>query len=407
MSHPRPSFSEVGDLVTFDEVSATGNAFAKMTILHITSLSLSYFRNHLQTRFELSPAPVVMTGANGSGKTSVLEAVSMLAPGRGLRKAKLSELSHVRGGQPWVVSARGQGRAGEVQIGTGLDPQQDERRVVRINSRTVRGHSELTEHLAMLWLTPQIEQLFQEGSSAERKFMDRLVYGFDPAHAARVQDYEQTMRERNRLLQDGRSEHHWLAALEQSMAEKASAIAASRLEALEHINRAMMDGGHSFPKAHLTVSGWLEDRLCAGDPAVATEQAFAEALAASRMADAGAGRALLGTHRSQLNVLHLGKHMPAGLCSTGEQKAVLLSIVLAQARASMHWKRLIPILLLDEVATHLDSTRRLELFEEICQIGAQVWMTGTDAALFDGLGRRAQYFRIEEGKVFHSDTSSS
>ena len=400
MNHPRPSLSEAGDLVQLDKISASGDALAAMTNLSISSLSLSHFRNYHDARIEISSKPVVITGSNGSGKTTILEAVSLLAPGRGLRRAKLSDIGNVRSQQPWAVAAKAAGQHGEVQIGTGLDPEQEDRRIVKIDGKLVRGQGELSNHLVMFWLTPQLEQLFQEGTSAERKFMDRLVYGFDPSHATRMNAYEQAMRDRNRLLQEHRRDNHWLDALEQTMAEHAASIAASRLEALAEINHAMTLATHSFPRSHLAVTGWLEDQLMRGEPAVMAEEGFRRALAENRAVDAAAGRALLGVHRSEFQVLHLGKQMPAAQCSTGEQKAVMLSIVLAQTRSIMRLKGQVPILLLDEMIAHLDATRRLELFEEICQTQAQVWMTGTDADLFADLGNKAQAFRIEEGKVF-------
>jgi DNA replication and repair protein RecF len=370
-----------------------------LKILSLSTLSMANFRNHTETRIEISSKPVVITGSNGSGKTTILEAVSLLAPGRGLRKARLGDLGNVRSSQPWAVATLLQGIHGEAKIGTGLDPENEERRLVKIDGKHA-GHSELSQHVAMLWLTPQIEQLFQEGASAERKFMDRLVYGFDPSHATRMNAYEQAMRDRNRLLQDNRNDSYWLDALEQTMAEHAASIAASRLEALANINHAMTLATHSFPRSHLAVSGFVEDPLMRGEPALAVEEGFRTALAQNRAADSAAGRALLGVHRSEFHVLHLEKQMPAAQCSTGEQKAVMLSMVLAQTRSMMHLKGLVPILLLDEMIAHLDSTRKLELFEEICQTQAQVWMTGTDAELFADLEGKAQAFRVEEGRIF-------
>ncbi len=416
-------------------------------ILSVASLSLRHFRNYSAMRMELSPARViVLAGHNGAGKTNVLEALSLLTPGRGLRKARISELDRLKVPSPfqgekskitpspfqgegwgegsfhgatnphptlslegrglnresWVVSARATGMQGDVQIGTGRDPEntsETDRRIIRIDGKPSRSQSELGRHLAMLWLTPQMEQLFQEGTSAARKFLDRLVYSFDPDHASRVNEYDYAMRERNRLLQAGNADAIWLDALEQTMAETASAIAVARLQTASSINHAMSLSRHGFPRAHIAVSGAAETPLEAGEPAVSVENSLRSAWAQSRRQDAAAGRTLSGAHRSEMRVTHLEKQMLADYCSTGEQKALLLSIVLAQARAGAMWRHVVPVLLFDEVAAHLDGTRRLELFEEICQIGAQTWMTGTDAAIFADLGENAQVFRVENGSI--------
>lgn len=351
--------------------------------------------------------PVILTGHNGAGKTNILEAISLLTPGRGLRRAKLGEMDYGYSsprkgkGGVWAVSALLYGMQGEIRIGTGRDPEmgETEKRLIRIDGKSFKSQAELGRHMAVLWLTPQMEQLFQEGLSAGRKFLDRLVYSFDGDHASRVNEYEFAMRERNRLLQMGRADPHWLDALEQTMAETGAAIAGARLHTAEHINHAIAHSPLSFPKAHITIHGVMEDALQIGEAAVAAEEAFRKTLAATRPVDAAAGRTLSGPHRSEMRVTHTGKQMPAESCSTGEQKALLLSIVLAQARSGARWHGVVPVLLLDEVVTHLDAARRAELFEEICAIGAQVWMTGTDAALFEGMHSRAQFFAVREGVV--------
>jgi len=372
-------------------------------ILSVSTLYLSNFRNYVSERIEVSNAPVVLTGHNGAGKTNILEALSLLTPGRGLRKAKLSEIDAIGGDLNWTVAATVQGMQGESKIGTGRDPEGDEssdRRILKIDGKIVRGQGELSRHLSMVWLTPQMERLFDEGTSAGRKFLDRLVYSFDPDHASRINEYEYAMRERNKLLERGGYDSSWLDALEQTMAETAAAIAQARLQTMSNINHAVSISGLSFPKAHMSMRGMVEEALHEGTPAVQMEEAFKRALLGNRNQDAAAGRTLLGIHRSELKVLHVDKGMPAGSCSTGEQKAVLLSIILAQARAGAMWRGVVPIMLLDEVIAHLDSTRKLELFQEICQIGAQVWMTGTDEKLFADLQGKTQFFRVENGRIF-------
>jgi DNA replication and repair protein RecF len=371
--------------------------------ISLSSLSLSNFRNYDSERIEISQQPVVITGANGAGKTNILEAISLLSVGRGLRRAKLSDISNVAAGQNWAISANLNGKLGHVKIGTGIGNdglEDNDKRLVKIDGKITRGQAELARHVSLIWLTPQMEQLFIEGASAGRKFLDRLVFSFDAEHASRVNEYEYHMRERNKLLQYGRADAGWLATTEQKMAGCAAAIATARLSTCEHINHMIASSPLSFPKGLLNVSGFVEDSLKAGNPAMEAENSLKNMLESSRNYDAASGRTSYGTHRSELGVIHIEKSMPAESCSTGEQKALLLSIILAQARSGSIWHRTIPIILLDEVVSHLDATRRLELFEEICDIGAQTWMTGTDAQLFAGLKEKAQFFKVENGKIF-------
>jgi DNA replication and repair protein RecF len=358
---------------------------------------------------EITPQLVVLTGENGAGKTNILEAISLLTVGRGLRRAKLSEidlknLPHQGGReqQPWAISANAIGRLGEVKIGTGRDAESLEnadKRIVKIDGKIVKGQAELTRHLSMIWLTPQMEQLFGEGASAGRKFLDRLVFSFDTEHASRINRYDHAMRERNKLLQLGRADKIWLDALEQTMAETAAAIAIARLATAEHINHTIVASALSFPKAHVDVCGFAEDLLKNGDSALAAENSLKTAFAEGRGADAAAGRTLTGTHRSEFVVTHVRKNMPAQSCSMGEQKAMMISIILAQARAGRQWHGVTPIILLDEVAGHLDAIKRFELFEEICDIKAQTWMTGTDFSQFADLQGKAQLFEVENGAI--------
>ncbi|MDE3015314.1 MAG: DNA replication/repair protein RecF [Pseudomonadota bacterium] len=386
---------------------------APRDVLSISSLSLHCFRNYASAHIEISPAPVVLTGRNGAGKTNILEAISLLTPGRGLRRARVSELNHRphpdllpvgKGDAPvedvWAVSANITGMQGSVQIGTGRDPEAEtDKRIVKMDGKTARSQAELARHLAMIWLTPQMEQLFNDGTSAGRRFFDRLVYSFDAEHASRINEYDFAMRERNKLLADNRADAAWLEALEATMAETGAAIASARLLACDHINHTIAASTLSFPKAQLEIHGAIENGLAGGETAVTIEEWFKKKLREHRGRDAAAGRALDGAHRSSLCVTHIEKSMPAERCSTGEQKALLLSIVLAQAQSGAKWHGVVPVLLLDEVAAHLDATRRLELFEEICQIGAQVWMTGTDPLLFEGMQGKAQFLRVENGSV--------
>jgi len=380
-------------------------------IISLQSLTLFNFRNYEYARMEISPSPVVLTGENGAGKTNILEAVSLLTIGRGLRRAKLSEIDKLTPNpqsptsNPWAISANLIGRLGEVKIGTGRDGESIEntdKRIVKIDGKLVKGQAELSRHTSMIWLTPQMEQLFGESASAGRKFLDRLVFSFDTDHASRINEYDYAMRERNKLLALGRGDKIWLDALEQTMAETASATALARITTADHINHTIASSPLSFPKAFVEARGFVEDLLKAGSSALEAENGLKTALADGRGRDGAAGRTLIGTHRSELCVTHLGKNMPAGSCSMGEQKAMMLSIILAQARAGSQWHGVTPIILLDEVAGHLDAVKRSELFEEITEIKAQVWMTGTDFSQFADLQGKAQFFKVEKNSAIQA-----
>ncbi len=374
----------------------------------LRSLRLTNFRNYSQLSLTLDAAPVVLTGANGAGKTNLLEAVSLLAPGRGMRRAKISDLDRVDAGvpnplaQPWAVLADLQAADDVVQLATGRDAeaasQGGERRLVRIDGQAASQQA-LAQHLNVVWLVPSMDRLFQEGATERRKFFDRLVYGFELDHARYVSAYEQTMRERNQLLSDRIYDDGWFSTLEAKMAEHAVVIAAYRLQVAERLNAVIASSPHDFPKAHITVDGMVENALAEGRAAVEVEGYFRDHLAAIRDQDRYAGRTGEGVHRSEWQVFHLGKGMEARQCSTGEQKAVLLSIILAVARARKLWGGGAPILLLDEVVAHLDIRRRGELAEEILDIGGQAWLTGTDAEPFGELARKAQFFTVSDAIV--------
>jgi DNA replication and repair protein RecF len=380
----------------------------------VTRLVLTDFRNYGYLKLNVAAGPVVLTGENGAGKTNLLEAVSFLSPGRGLRRAKLPEVTR-RGQQVWAVAATLQDQTGETDIGTGLEPQFAEqaadpantgqppsRRVVRIDGVPARSANVLADISVVGWLTPQMDRLFVEGASARRRFLDRLVYGFDTGHARRVSAYEKALRERSRLLRGGQRDAAWLAALESTMAEHGIAVAAARRDAVLRLGAAMDEGfglaGDAFPRAEVRVEGVVEDWL-QDHPAVEVESLFVDALQASRDQDAVAGGARTGPHRSDLGVMHGPKSMPANQCSTGEQKALLIAIVLADARLQAARLGRAPILLLDEVAAHLDDTRRSALFEELVAIGGQTWLTGTDAALFRPLQDKAQFVTVAHGEI--------
>lgn len=366
----------------------------------VTRLTLTEFRCYGQLRIELDPRPVVLTGPNGAGKTNLLEAVSFLSPGRGLRRAPLPEVTRrqATGGARWAVAAKLLTPTGEIALGTQLEPGEG-RRAVQIDGRPAPSQAAFGARAPMVWLTPQMDRLFGDAASQRRRFLDRLVFGFHPDHAGQLGAYERAMRERNRLLKESRADPAWLAALEDTMATTGTAVAAARRELVARLRGAeslMIEG--PFPRAELAVEGrieaWLEDR-----PAVDAEEAFRSLLCDNRRIDAAAGAATEGPHRSDLSVHHRAKAMPAAQCSTGEQKALLIGIVLANARLLAGERGAPPLLLLDEVAAHLDEARRAALYEEILALGAQAWMTGTDPALFAPLGDRARHLGVDDARV--------
>lgn len=386
------------------ETIATADA-ASAPALAVLRLGVSEFRSYPQAEVESGADSVVLTGPNGAGKTNLLEAVSFLAPGRGLRRAKLAEVERRGAERRWAVNATVTGPVGPVAIGTGRDPEGGEdgdRRVVRIDGVNQRGPATLAEHVALSWLTPAMDRLFADGSSARRRFIDRLVLGFDPDHARRVAAFEQAMRERGRLLESGSFDAGWLSALEETMAGEGVAVAAARKTLVDRLAVLAEEGEASsagaFPVPGMAMAGelatWLDTM-----PALEAEERLAAALAGSRRRDAEAGGAGAGPHRDDFAVVYRAKDAPARQCSTGEQKALLIAIVLSHARLVAAERGRAPLLLLDEIAAHLDPARRQALFREIGRIGVQAWMTGTDEMLFAPLTGRARFFRVAEGRV--------
>ena len=370
--------------------------------LAVRRLTLADFRCYAHLRLDTDPRPVVLTGANGAGKTNLLEALSFLAPGRGMRRASMADVARRESGSSaWAVAAVLDGPAGRMDIGTGRDGA-SERRAIRVDGQPARAR-DLAGLVSALWLTPAMDRLFIEGAGGRRRFLDRLVLGQDAGHAARSGAYEHAMRERSRLLRAGNGDGAWLTALEDAMARHGVAVARAREKTATRLDAACRDGLGAFPAARLTLAGAVEDWLAgqADDEAaaVAAEDRLRVALSRARARDAAAGAATLGPHRSDLAVRHGGKDLPAGQCSTGEQKAVLVSIVLAQARVRTLLSGLAPLLLLDEVVAHLDEARRVALFDELAGLNAQSWMTGTDDSMFAGFGKRAQFFRVADAMV--------
>ena len=369
----------------------------------ISSVRLTDFRNYASLSLDLGPEHVVLTGANGSGKTNLLEAISFLSPGRGLRRVAYPDIAREGGVGQWAVAATLSGEEGETALGTGLQPgpQGERSRRVRINGATAKSSEALSEHVSVLWLTPMMDSLFTGPASERRKWLDRMVLAIDKSHGSRVNAFEKAMRQRNRLLEDAPDERVWLDGIEAQMADYGMAIASARAElaSLLRTSLSLLHGAHeTFPLANISLEGALEQQAFAR-PAIESEEDYRALLRDMRGRDRGAGRTLEGPHRSDLVVHHAPKSMPAGKCSTGEQKALLLGIVLAHAHLVAERGQRTPIVLLDEVAAHLDEHRRLALFDILDRLGCQAWVTGTDDAVFAPLGARAQRFDVREGMI--------
>lgn len=383
--------------LTADTIAPERTDASSLKTIAAERLTLSDFRCYSALRLDLDARIAVLHGPNGAGKTNLLEALSFLSPGRGLRRARLGSVTRHGTRDGWSVAARFSTANGELTIGTGIEAEET-RRSVRIDGKNVSGPAALAERLGVQWLTPQMDRLFLEGPGPRRRFLDRLVYGSDPGHARRVSDYEKSMRERSRLLREGGADPVWLNALEAEMAANGVAIAAARRHAVGLLEGAIADSSGAFPRAELRTTGTVE-RWLETIPAVDAEAKLAEALRDGRRRDAESGGATEGPHRSDLEVRHAATGATAETCSTGEQKALLITIVLANTRLEAARRGTPPLLLLDEVAAHLDQARRSALFEEILNLGAQTWLTGTDRNLFDYLHGRAQFMAVHEATV--------
>ncbi len=382
------------------------------TQVFLRELKLTGFRNYASLKLDLDERHVVLTGENGSGKTNLMEAVSFLSPGRGLRRASYESVGKTGTSGAWTVFAEIDGACGPVSIGTGLGETAagvDTQRRVRINGTQAKAIDELLDHSRIVWLTPAMDGLFTGPAGERRKFLDRLVLAIDPMHGRRVLDFEKAMRGRNKLLADDgaygppapHNHAQWLDAVEAQMAELGTAIAAARVELVSLLSSTIVrqnDPKSPFPDALVALEGTLE--ASHGDMAASDlESEYMERLRANRRTDKGAGRTLEGPHRSDLRISHGPKSMAAALCSTGEQKALLVGMVLAHARLTGEMNGFAPVLLLDEIAAHLDTSRRGALFDMIDDLGCQSFMTGTDIQLFDAMGKRGNFFNVADGKV--------
>jgi DNA replication and repair protein RecF len=377
-----------------------------MTAAFIRRLTLSNFRSYHAAQVRLDrPGPIVLTGANGAGKTNLIEAISLLAPGRGLRRATMEELAFSEGDGAWAISAEIEGMLGLATLGTGIDPPAGEEstptRKCRIDRESVGSATAFADHLRVVWLTPAMDPLFNGPASERRRFLDRLVLAVDAQHSSRVAALERSLRSRNRLLEDSSGDSHWLDAVEHETAEVAVAVAAGRAETAKRLSAALeasRDNAREFPQAQIALQGWME-QLLPDHSAIEVEDRYRALLKDSRIRDAAAGRTLEGPHLSDLVVTHASKNIPAADASTGEQKALLIRLVLAHAGLIKQMTGFAPLLLLDEVIAHLDPSRRAALYDALSLLGAQVWMTGADPAAFGDVVGRAQVFLVRSGVV--------
>ena len=367
---------------------------------YISRLRLSAFRNYASAALDLDGRHVVLTGPNGAGKTNLLEAVSLLAPGRGLRRAPFETLGTQASGQNWAVAATIETPDGPADVGAGSTEEGGRR--VRINGANARTVEEMSDYLRLLWLTPAMDGLFTGPPAERRRFLDRLVTTLIPSHSAAVSDYDRALRQRNRLLEEN-ADPLWLDALETEMAAHAAALHFARADSIGHLE-ALIEASITdlaFPAAQLSLTPLFEDRAVPASSA-GLEAELKAMWAASRGLDRAAGRTLEGPHRVDLEVLYAQKRVPAALGSTGEQKALLVGLILAHARLVTARTGITPFLLLDEIAAHLDPDRRAALFAALDALGTQCLMTGTDPMLFEALGVRAQRVTVRDGRL--SDT---
>lgn len=365
----------------------------------VRQLKLSNYRNYRTFSVNFSGKHVVFTGHNGAGKTNLLEAISLLSPGRGLRRSTYGDLICANAdNNSFVVFAKLYSALfDEVDIGTTCD-NADGGRKVRING-TSTSADRLTDYCRISWLIPAMDGLFTGSASDRRRFLDRMVLSIDPSHGRRVLDFEKLMRSRNRLLLDGNTNNGWFEALETQMAELATAIAAARIDVIRLLDGGKENDSHDvFPHPLLVIEGLLEQALI-NQSAIDVEEYYRQKLHDGRPLDRAAGRTLEGPHRSDMKVFYAQKNMPAALCSTGEQKSLLMGLILAHAKITAQISGMAPILLLDEMAAHLDEQRRVALFNILDELGGQSFMTGTDRQLFSALDDRAEFFKISDGAL--------
>jgi len=376
-----------------------------MTAARIRRLTLNNFRSYRAGQIDVGAPLVVLVGPNGAGKTNLIEAISLLMPGRGLRRATLDELAFAEGDGSWALASDVEGALGLASLGTGIEAPTDDAapltRKCRIDREPVPSATAFADHLRVIWLVPAMDMLFGGPGSERRRFLDRLVLAVDAEHSGRVSALERSLRSRNRLLEAPRPDLHWLDAVEHETAELAVAVAALRAETVARLQAALTkrhDPASSFPAAEIALDGWME-KLVPSHPAAEIEDRYRMILRDNRPRDAAAGRTLDGPHLTDLSVVHVAKNIPASDASTGEQKALLIGLVLAHAELLAEMTGFAPVLLLDEVVAHLDPGRRAALYRELERLGAQVFMTGADPAAFADIAQSAQVFQVTPGRV--------
>ncbi len=374
-----------------------------MTPSRIRRLTLTHFRNYRAASLRTTADLVVLVGPNGAGKTNCIEAISLLSPGRGLRRATLDDVANIQGDGSWAVSAEVDGAEGLATLGTGIDPPRADTnttRRCRIDREPVTSATAFGDHLRIVWLTPAMDQLFMGAASERRRFFDRLVLAIDSQHSSRVSALDRALRSRNRLLEDRHFDAHWADAIEREAAELAVAVAAMRAQTVTRLSAALdaRAQNSAFPAATIALDGWMENALVT-EPATAIEDRYRHMLRDNRPKDAAAGRTLIGPHLTDLQVVYAPKNMPARDASTGEQKALLIGLVLAHAGLVAEMTGIAPLLLLDEVVAHLDPGRRRALFDELAKLGAQVWMTGADPLAFTDVGGASEMFEVTDGAI--------
>ncbi len=402
---PSPTGGEGGSPHGEAEADPNGTNKGFGRAARIRRLVLTNFRSYRATEIFVERNPVVLVGPNGTGKTNLLEAVSFFAPGRGLRRATFEDVAFSEGDGSWAAAAEIEGALGLVTLGTGLEPPRGEgesrARECRVDRTPVASAAAFSDHLHIVWLVPAMDQLFAGAPSERRRFLDRLVLAVDPAHGSRVAALERSLRSRNRLLEDQDPDPHWLDAVERETAELAVAVAAARVETVRRLGVALAARraqSSPFPWASIGISGAIETAL-GSEPASEVEDRYRASLQENRVRDAAAGRTLDGPHRSDLAVVHGPKGIAASETSTGEQKALLINLVLAHAGLIADMTSFAPVLLLDEVAAHLDPARRSALFGALESLGAQVFLTGADPAAFAEIASRAEIFAVSPGRV--------
>lgn len=365
----------------------------------LRTLKLTHFRNYIDQSLDVSSDMLIFTGANGSGKTNLLEAVSFFTPGRGLRRAKLADITNTKTeNKNWSLFATLQHGDETVAVGTGPNPETMNGRLVKIDGKNARSQMQLADYIHIIWLTPQMDRLFTDGATDRRHFMDRLILGHAKNHASLINQYNHAMRERNKLLEHPNPDTGWLSQLEEQMADLSVKIAANRLNTLADLQQSANQAISAFPIPDLSVHGTVEKEV-QENGLEKTAKKLCQIWAQNRQKDTTAGRTLIGPHRSDFIVSHREKKQPAGFCSTGEQKSLLVSIILANSRLTTENQRIKPILLLDEVLAHLDEVRRRALFEEITALKTQSWITGTDQDLFNPVKKTARFFNVTSANI--------